>query len=78
MKISKSKKITTKKKIVSSDSITKLRQVLFLLKLERRAGRLLKIHQIKTLKKEIARDLTKINQQKEISENGLNLKGGEV
>jgi len=77
MKTSKTKLIT-KKKITLPDSITKLRQTLFLLKLEWRAGRLLKTDQIKVLRKEIARKLTKINQQKGASENGSKLKGGEA
>ena len=56
---------TSKSKLVNNTSnpIIGLRKALFLLKLERRAGRLLKTHQIKALRKEIARNLTK-NQQK--------------
>ena len=77
MKTSKTK-LTTKKKMTLPDSITKLRQTLFLLKLEWRAGRLLKTDQIKALRKEIARKLTKINQQKGANENGSKLKGGEA
>ena len=77
MKTSKTKLIT-KKKMTLPDSITKLRQTLFLLKLEWRAGRLLKTDQIKALRKEIARKLTKINQQKGANENGSKLKGGEA
>jgi ribosomal protein L29 len=77
MKTSKTKLIT-KKKMALPDSITKLRQTLFLLKLERRAGRLLKTDRIKVLRKEIARNLTKINQQKRASENGSKLKGGGI
>ena len=77
MKTSKTKLIT-KKKMTLPDSTTKLRQTLFLLKLERRAGRLLKTDQIKALRKEIARKLTKINQQKGANENGSKLKGGEA
>jgi ribosomal protein L29 len=65
MKTSKSKLTTkTKKEIISPNSVVGLRKALFLLKLERRAGRLLKTHQIKELKKNIARSLTKINQRK--------------
>ncbi|KLL03807.1 MAG: hypothetical protein MRECE_8c005 [Mycoplasmataceae bacterium CE_OT135] len=37
---------------------------MFVLKLEQKAGRLLKTHQIKKIRKEIARILTKENQQK--------------
>jgi len=78
MKISKSKS-TVKNKPISLDLIAELRQDLFLLKLERRAGRLIKTHQIKELKKKIARGLTEINQQKEItSKSKLKLKGGEA
>ncbi|CAJ0747242.1 3481_t:CDS:2 [Entrophospora sp. SA101] len=45
-------------------NLTELREALFVLKLEQKAGRLLKTHQIKKIRKEIARVLTKKNQQK--------------
>ena len=72
MKSSKSKAI----KKTSPDSITKMQQALFLLKLEKRAGRLLKTQQIKVLKKEVARNLTKINQQKSTNQAELKAQGG--
>jgi ribosomal protein L29 len=69
-------KLITKKKITSLDSITRLRQALFILRLEQSAGRLLKTHQIKKIKKEIARLLTKQNQPKAIGKNEP--EGGEI
>jgi ribosomal protein L29 len=68
--------LITKKEPASPDLVTKLRQALFMLKLERRAGRLPKTHQIKKIKKEIARNLTKQNQQKAMAKNEP--VGGEV
>ena len=65
-----------KKKLASSDSITGLRQALFVLKLEQRAGRMLKTHQIKQIKRKIARSLTKQNQQKLMTKNES--LGGEI
>jgi ribosomal protein L29 len=62
MKPSKTK-LTTKKDI-ATPSLDELRQALLMLKLEQKAGRLLKTHQIKKVKKEISRILTKQNQQK--------------
>ena len=55
--------LTSKKKI-KVPNLTELRQALFVLKLEQKAGQLIKIHQIKKIRKEIARILTKQNQQK--------------
>ncbi|RHZ35990.1 50S ribosomal protein L29 [endosymbiont GvMRE of Glomus versiforme] len=60
MKVSKSKD----KKKLGLPSLNELQQALFVLKLEQKAGRLLKTHQIKKIRKEIARILTKQNQQK--------------
>src|SRR4051794_33665904 len=68
MKKNKSKLIT-KKKLTSPDLITGLRQALFVLRLEQRAGKLLKTHQIKKIRREIARNLTKQNQQKSMTKN---------
>ncbi|RHZ37507.1 50S ribosomal protein L29 [endosymbiont GvMRE of Glomus versiforme] len=62
MKVSKSK-LNDKKKL-KAPNLTELQQALFVLKLEQKAGRLLKTHQIKKIRKEIARILTKQNQQK--------------
>lgn len=75
MKKNKSKLIT-KKKLASPDLVTGLRQALFVLRLEQRAGRLLKTHQIKKTRKEIARNLTKQNQQKVIVKSEST--GGEI
>ncbi|KLL02728.1 MAG: hypothetical protein MRECE_49c007 [Mycoplasmataceae bacterium CE_OT135] len=63
MKTSKSTSLTSKKKI-KVPNLTELREALFVLKLEQKAGRLLKTHQIKKNRKKIARLLTKENQQK--------------
>ena len=60
--------LTSKKKIKVSN-LTELRQALFVLKLEQKAGQLLKTHRIKKIRKEIARILTKQNQQKQIIQN---------
>ena len=63
MKTSKSK-LNSKKK-TGAPNLTELRQALFVLRLEQKAGRLLKTHQIKKIRKEIARILTKENQLKD-------------
>jgi len=57
--------LTSKKKI-KVPNLTELHQALFVFKLEQKAGQLLKTHQIKKIRKEIARILTKQNQQKQI------------
>lgn len=62
MKTSKSN-LTSKKKL-KTPNLTELREALFVLRLEQKAGRLLKTHQIKKIRKEIARVLTEENQQK--------------
>lgn len=69
-------KLVTKKKMTSLDSVTQLRQTLLVLRLEQRAGRLLKTHQIKKMRKEIARNLTRKNQSKIMVKNEF--KGGEA
>ena len=66
MKVNKAK-LTSKKKS-AAPTLTELRQALFVLKLEQKAGRLLKTHQIKRIKKEIARLLTSQNQQNSIKQ----------
>lgn len=75
MKTNKAKLIT-KKKSTSLDLITGLRQTLFMLRLEQRAGRLRQTHQIKKIRKEIARDLTKQNQSRVIVKDKSS--GGEI
>jgi len=56
----------TSKKQLKTPNLTELRQALFVLKLEQKAGQLLKTHRIKKIRKEIARILTKQNQRKQI------------
>lgn len=63
MKQNKSKLIA-KKKTVPQEMLAELRKALLMLKIEQKAGRLLKTHQIKKIRKEIARILTKNNQEK--------------
>lgn len=75
MKKNKSRSIA-KKKLTSPDLVIGLRQALFMLRLEQRAGRMLKTHQIKKIKREIARNLTKQNQQKSMTKNEF--VGGEI
>jgi len=67
MKINKTD-LTSKKK-AKTPNLTELRQALFVLKLEQKAGQLLKTHRIKQIRKEIARILTKQNQRKQIIQN---------
>lgn len=59
----------TSKKQLKTLNLTELRQALFVLKLEQKAGQLLKTHRIKQIRKEIARVLTKQNQRKQIIQN---------
>ena len=59
----------TSKKQLKTPNLTELRQALFVLKLEQKAGQLLKTHRIKQIRKEIARILTKQNQRKQIIQN---------
>lgn len=47
--------------------LAKLRRVLFFFRLEQKAGRLLKTHQIEKIKREIARQLTKNRQNEKFS-----------
>ncbi|CAI2190306.1 16425_t:CDS:2 [Funneliformis geosporum] len=49
-------------KLPKNNKVTELRQALFMLRLEQRAGRLRQTHQIKKIRKEIAHNLTKQNQ----------------
>lgn len=59
----------TSKKKAKAPNLTELRQALFVLKLEQKAGQLPKTHRIKQIRKEIARILTKQNQRKQIIQN---------
>ena len=59
----------TSKKQLKTPNLSELRQALFVLKLEQKAGQLLKTHRIKKIRKEIARILTKQNQRKQTIQN---------
>ena len=61
--------LTSKKQLKTPPNLTELRQALFVLKLEQKAGQLLKTHRIKKIRKEIARILTKQNQRKQTIQN---------
>lgn len=63
IKFPEKKKKTTKE--LSSDELLKdYRKVLLFMKLQKSSGSLIKTHQIRVIKKEIARLLTKQNQNK--------------
>jgi len=60
------KKTTKKveKKLTPEELLVKLRSVLMFLRMKNRMGQLIKTHQIRQVKKDIARILTKQNQLK--------------